>query len=158
MGVYMDDLLLVAPDNILNEALQALKEKFTLATPEWVTKEHTVTFCGYEISKTEDGYALGQGMYIRDLLDKHNISQTAAVPCPKIEEGEEEPVGNLSGPTLRGAWGTDVVNQANSTRHCLHGGCHVKVAAQTACLCERHRQTVPQIPPCQCGQKTPLQR
>ena len=103
MGVYVDDLLLVAPDNILDEVLQAAKEKFTLATPEWVTKEHTVTFCGYEISNTDDGYALGQGKYIRDLLDKHNISQTAAVPCPKIEEGEEEPAENLSGPTLRAA-------------------------------------------------------
>ena len=74
MGVYVDDLLLVGPDNILDEALQAFKEKFTLARPEWLTKEHVVTFCGYEISKTDDGYDLGQGKYIRDLLDKHNIS------------------------------------------------------------------------------------
>ena len=93
LGVYVDDLLLAAPDNILDESLQALKEKFTLATPEWVT----VTFCGYEISKTDDGYALGQGKYIRDLLDKHNISQTAAVPCPKIEKGNKNPLKTCPG-------------------------------------------------------------
>ena len=49
------------------------------------------------------GYALGQSKYIRDLLEKHNINQTAAMPCPKIEEGEEEPAENLSGPILRAA-------------------------------------------------------
>ena len=103
MGVYVDDLLLVAPDNILEETLQALEERFTLATPEWVTGEKTVTFCGYEISKTDQGYALGQEKYIRDLMDKHNIKQTAGVPCPKVEEGPEEPAENLQGPVLRAA-------------------------------------------------------
>ena len=38
MGVYVDDLLL-GPDNILEEALTALEEKFTLAKPEWVTMD-----------------------------------------------------------------------------------------------------------------------
>ena len=57
MGVhYVDDLLLVAPDNILEETSKALEEKFTLATPERVTGEKTATFCGYEISKTDQGY------------------------------------------------------------------------------------------------------
>ena len=103
MGVYVDDLLLVAPNNILEETLGALEERFTLATPEWVTGEKTVTFCGYEISKTDQGYALGQEKYIRDLMDKHNIKQTAGVPCPKVEEGPEEPAENLQGPVLRAA-------------------------------------------------------
>ena len=103
MGVYVDDLLLVAPSNILQETLKALEERFTLATPEWVTGEKTVTFCGYEISKTDQGYALGQEKYIRDLMDKHNIKQTAGVPCPKVEEGPEEPAANLQGPVLRAA-------------------------------------------------------
>ena len=103
MGVYVDDLLLLAPDNILEETLKALEERFTLATPEWVTGKKTVTFCGYEISKTDQGYALGQEKYIRDLMDKHNINQTAGVPCPKVEEGPEEPAENLQGPVLRAA-------------------------------------------------------
>ena len=102
MGVYVDDLLIVAPDNILEETLKALEERFTLATREWVTGEKTVTFCGYEISKTDQGYALGQEKYIRDLIDKHNIKQTAGVPCPKVEEGPEEPAENLTGPVLGG--------------------------------------------------------
>lgn len=38
MGVYVGDLLL-GPDNILEEALTALEEKFTLAKPEWVTMD-----------------------------------------------------------------------------------------------------------------------
>ena len=103
MGVYVDDLLLVAPNNILEETLGALEERFTLATPEWVTGEKTVTFCGYEISKTDQGYALGQEKYIRDLIDKHNIKQTAGIPCPKIEDGPEEPSENLTGPVLQAA-------------------------------------------------------
>ena len=80
-----------------------MEEKFTLATPEWVTGEKTVTFCGYEISKTDQGYALGQEKYIRDLIDKHKINQTAGIPCPKIEEGPEEPAENLTGSVLRSA-------------------------------------------------------
>ena len=81
MGVYVDDLLLVAPDNILEEALNAFKEKFTLATPEWVTMENTVTFCGYDISKTDKGFALGQEKYIRahNKDATYNVSQTVGV-------------------------------------------------------------------------------
>ena len=100
MGVYVDDLLLVAPNNILEETLGALEERFALATPEWVTGAKTVTFCGYEISKTDQGYALGQEKYIGDLIDKHNIKQTAGIPCPN---GPEEPSENLTGPVLRAA-------------------------------------------------------
>jgi hypothetical protein len=106
MGVYVDDLLLVAPDNILEETIKALEEKFTLATPEWVTGDKTVTLCGYEISKTDQGYALGQEKYIRDLIDKHKINQTAGIPCPKIEEGPEELAENLTGSVLRSAPGS----------------------------------------------------
>ena len=63
--------------------------------------ENTVTFCGYEISKTEQGYALGREKFIRDLIEKHNICQTARIPCPKLEEGPEEPSENLTSPVLR---------------------------------------------------------
>ena len=80
-----------------------MEEKFTLATPEWVTGDKTVTLCGYEISKTDQGYALGQEKYIHDLIDKHKINQTAGIPCPKIEEGPEEPAENLTGSVLRSA-------------------------------------------------------
>ena len=45
MGVhYVDDLLPVAPDNILEETSKAVEETFTLATPERVTGEKAVTF------------------------------------------------------------------------------------------------------------------
>ena len=110
MGVYVDDLL--------EETLKALEEKFTLATPEWVT----VTFCGCEISKTDQGYALGQEKYIRDLIDKHKTNQTAAIPCPKIEEGPEEPEENLTGSAV--VWRADVAHNKNAS-HC---GRHVQAA------------------------------
>ena len=34
---------------------------------------------------------------------KHKINQTAGIPCPKIEEGPEEPAENLTGSVLRSA-------------------------------------------------------
>ena len=79
MGVYVDDLLLVAPDNILEEAPTALEEKFTLATPEWVTMENTVTFCGYEISKTERAMLWGR----RNTLNTPHRKADCWNPSPK---------------------------------------------------------------------------
>ena len=161
MGVYVDDLLLVAPDNILEETLKALEERFTLATPEWVTGEKTVTFCGYEISKTDQGYALGQEKYIRDLMDKHNIKQTAGVPCPKVEEGPEEPAENLQGPVLRAAQQLcgELMWLTTRTRPdvAYTVGGHVKAASQKAWLRGGSWTAMPEVPLRKCIKEAPVQ-
>eukprot|EP00435_Cladocopium_sp_Y103_P029229 s2739_g7.t1 len=90
LGIYVDDLLLVGNNTTIHEALEALGKTFTLAAPEFVTSDKTVTFCGYEIKQTPTGFELGQSKYITELLDKHGITEEAWVPCPKIEDGDPE--------------------------------------------------------------------
>ena len=50
-----------------------------------------MTFCGYEITKVDDGFEVGQSRYARDMVKRRGISSTEQVACPKIEEGEDEP-------------------------------------------------------------------
>eukprot|EP00435_Cladocopium_sp_Y103_P029344 s1820_g7.t1 len=45
LAIYVDDLLLVGDDTTIHEALEALGNTFTLAAPEFVTSNKTVTFC-----------------------------------------------------------------------------------------------------------------
>eukprot|EP00435_Cladocopium_sp_Y103_P038480 s1047_g10.t1 len=64
-----------------NEALEALGKTSTLAAPEFVTSDKTVTFCGYEIRQTAAVFELGKSKYITELLDKHGIQEEGWVPC-----------------------------------------------------------------------------
>lgn len=54
MGVYVDDLLLAASEDMTDRILAELGKRFTLAQPERVGSQGTVSFCGYELLKVED--------------------------------------------------------------------------------------------------------
>ncbi len=51
-------------------------------------------FCGYEIVELEEGQLhIGQGSYIRDLLERHGIQGVEKTPIPSItDEEDEEPI------------------------------------------------------------------
>ena len=54
-----------------------------MTSPEEVTPTTEVTFCGYQIKKTEDGYALYQGKYIEELVKKYEIKKADPIPHVK---------------------------------------------------------------------------
>ena len=91
------------PKNILEEALAALEEKFTLATPEWVTMENRwrtrSPSVGMKSQRPNRAMLWGE----RNSSETSSRSTTSArrgIPCPKVEEGPEEPSENLNGPVL----------------------------------------------------------
>lgn len=88
--VYVDDILIAASDMITPQIRAALSERFQLAEPQQVTQQQTVTFCGYEITKTANGFKLSQRKRIQDLLPRRGITTGEPQPGPKISEGDEE--------------------------------------------------------------------
>ena len=72
------------------QVMEDLKKVFYMSPFEEVTEEHTVTFCGYEIAKQKDGYALRQEKYVQDVLTRREVVGEEQQPLPKICEGEDE--------------------------------------------------------------------
>ena len=90
VGVYVDDILVVGPRPVMLQVMEDLKKVFYMSPFEEVTEEHTVTFCGYEIAKEKNGYALRQEKYVQDLLSRREVVGEEQRPLPKICEGEDE--------------------------------------------------------------------
>ena len=91
VAVYVDDLIVVAEKEIAKDIMKELGRTFKMVEPEEVTLEKEVTFCGYQIKKTEEGYALEQGKYIEELAKKRNIQKKEVVHCnPITDEPDEE--------------------------------------------------------------------
>lgn len=90
VAVYVDDLLVAGERAVAIEVMEELAKTFQMTNPEEVTMKQEVTFCGYQIQKTESGYALHQGKYIEEILKKHNIQRSEAIPCLKISDEPDE--------------------------------------------------------------------
>ena len=58
------------------------------ATPEFLSDEKAMKFCGYDLVMVKDTLKISQEGYTRDLVARYGISQSAAIPIPKIEESE----------------------------------------------------------------------
>ena len=93
IAVYVDDLMVVGKREVALEAMEQLAMTFSMTKPEEVTRGKEVTFCGYQIKKTETGYVLHQTKYIEEILKKHDIQKSESVPCHKVtdEPDEQEP-------------------------------------------------------------------
>ena len=96
IGVYVDDLMFTSKKEIVESTIAALGKVFHLAPEEYINVNDSVTFCGYEIKETEEGFTLGQQKYVIEMLRKHNIQRSDVCPAPKIEEAEDEEEYELS--------------------------------------------------------------
>ena len=94
MAIYVDDMLVAAEDGNLQEAFGALKKSWNCSPEEYVNKEQPMRFCGYEIVELEEEQLhIGQGSYIRDLLERHGVQGVEKTPIPSItDEEDEEPI------------------------------------------------------------------
>ena len=94
MAIYVDDMLVAAEDGNLQEAFGALKRSWNCSPEEYVSKERPMRFCGYEIVELEEEQLhIGQGSYIRDLLERHGVQGVEKTPIPAIsDEEDEEPI------------------------------------------------------------------
>ena len=90
--VYVDDILAGATRKVLEKLFQTLKQTWVCSPEEYVTKEKTMKFCGYDIRAREDGgYEVSQEGYLRDVLERRGVQGIERTPAPKIKEGDDEP-------------------------------------------------------------------
>ena len=91
LGVYVDDLIAIGKDGLLDELMEQLTMVFKMAEPTKVTPEKGVTFCGYEIGMDENyNYTISQEKYVEELIKKHQMEGFEAQPLPKVTEAEDE--------------------------------------------------------------------
>ena len=72
--VYVDDLLICSIPTIVIAVSEAIKKLWDTSSLAWASDG--IRFLGIEIAKIQDGFALSQESYIRELLRVHEISAT----------------------------------------------------------------------------------
>ena len=91
LGVYVDDLIVIGQDALVEQVMQNLMKVFTMAEPTKVTPEKCVSFCGYEIGMDENfNYTISQEKYVEELINKYGLEGVEPQPIPKVVEGEDE--------------------------------------------------------------------
>ena len=92
MLVYVDDFLIAADPGEMKSLMAKIKQTWVCSEEEMVSKSSTTRFCGYEIQEREGGgFWLGQVGYLNDVLSRRQVEGQENHPCPRIEEGEDEP-------------------------------------------------------------------
>ena len=101
MAVYVDDILITAPEAIAASVLERLRKEWTCSEPEWIGESSWVKFCGMELKKEQGALLLGQPSYVRDLLERHGTSSEKLSPMPAVLD--ETPEESVDPKTLRAA-------------------------------------------------------
>ena len=91
MAIYVDDVLAAAEEKVLKSFFKAVKNLWRCSEEEMVSQDAWMRFCGYELkSDGEGGFVLSQEHYVRDLLNRRQVTGKEMAPLPKICEGEDE--------------------------------------------------------------------
>ena len=88
--VYVDDLGVFAEEPIAAALVAAIRAQWKTSEPSWTKEEERVTFCGLEISKNCRGWRVDQSKYLRELLNRYQVVETASCPLSKWEDPELE--------------------------------------------------------------------
>ncbi len=139
MVIYVDDMLVAAEDGNLQEAFGALKKSWNCSPEEYVNKEQSMRFCGYEIVELETGQVhIGQGSYTRDLLERHGIQ---GVEKTRFRQSWIKKMGIQS--TIQGGedgatsdWRVTMVGGAKSPRPCLRCRCARTTDSPSSWICQ----------------------
>ena len=83
--VYVDDLLFLAPKGLGEAFVRAVQERWKTSTPEWLS-DKPLTFCGMELSQQGSGYRMCQTAYVRELLGRYGIEESASTPITRWTE------------------------------------------------------------------------
>ncbi|CAE7242542.1 RE1, partial [Symbiodinium necroappetens] len=88
--VYVDDLLFLAPQGLGEAFVTAVQERWKTSTPEWLSTR-PLTFCGMELSQHDNGYRMSQSAYVRELLGRYCVEESASAPITRWTEPDEGP-------------------------------------------------------------------
>ena len=97
MIVYVDDLMVLAPEKIARSTIERIKEEWDVSTPEWLEEAKPTKFLGIEIRRKNSGFHLTQESYLKDLMKRNEEegSLKSGLPITKeqslrLEEEEVE--------------------------------------------------------------------
>ena len=83
IGVYVDDILLVAAEEYRQSVTDTLCSLWNTSEPEVVSEDKYISFAGYEIRKVGFDYHVHQKSYIREMLSQWEIDEEFPTPCVK---------------------------------------------------------------------------
>ena len=84
--IYVDDVLVIAPQIVREGFMNRLKQEWSISDPETVNDRNWVRFCGLELRwEDERRLCLAQPSYTKDLLERHGTVKTRSCPMPKLE-------------------------------------------------------------------------
>ena len=91
MIVYVDDILMVGPREVMQAASKTIQNSWSTSAPEFAEiGGSSMKFLGMEIQRLKDGsYFLHQGCYVREIIDRYpggNASSFIKVPEEKEED------------------------------------------------------------------------
>ena len=72
--VYIDDLLIQAPDPIMRDLYRWVSDKWEVDALDVLDYDHPIRFLGMELHKTVEGVEIGQEGFVRELLRAHRHS------------------------------------------------------------------------------------
>ena len=90
--MYVDDILFIAPEEVVKSAAEEIQRHWTTSPLEVVSHGSTMKFCGVEIEGINSGFRLHQESYARELLNRHQVMEKT--PCIKMldePEAQEAP-------------------------------------------------------------------
>ena len=79
IGVYVDDLLLVSPEQRQSALMDTLRSLWTTSDPEMVSEGKDVSFAGYEIRKVGSCFRIHQNSYVLEMLRQWEVEEESSV-------------------------------------------------------------------------------
>ena len=97
MLVYVDDLLILSEERIVQSVIDTISTKWEVSVPEWLNPERSTKFLGVEIWEFEEGVFLNQEKYLIDVLRRNGQEEGVVSGLPitkdqaqKLEEEDTE--------------------------------------------------------------------
>eukprot|EP00435_Cladocopium_sp_Y103_P046774 s3841_g13.t1 len=111
MLVYVDDLLLVAEDETIHAATQAIAEVWALSDVEKVQDGQSIKYCGFEVAQgpERDGFMISQRKYEQEMIQRFEMDQAVQFPNFKVSEGDENPEGPIRPEDIKTAQTSDML-------------------------------------------------
>ena len=91
VAVYVDDILITGEDSVTQATVRRFQEQWKCSSPEWLSRDHSLRFCGFEISQEPQGIRLHQNAYLKDLLARYSDLKVTASPLPGNLDDSDEP-------------------------------------------------------------------
>ena len=90
--VYVDDFMPLGVEGVPQALMEKIKGTWESSEESWFGKE-PVRFCGVNISVTEQGITLDQMDYIKEIIDRNNVTGKSVIPMSKECSEPEAEIG-----------------------------------------------------------------